>query len=204
MNRIQISPTPLNSTPKTLQNVDLGAPQVYEVKGFLPFINFPRLMEELMLEGAQAQEKGINWEFKTWIVENEGVPNQFWLEVVVSGQLPIMCQRCLSVYNEHIDVHTQFLVLDTEEEVDAYPLDEDSLDVLALNPQFNLLNLIEDEALLALPLIPKHPEGQCANTGKSLSKSGQNTEKIGQIDQNFEELKKPNPFLVLQKLKLDK
>ena len=204
MNRIQISPTPLNSTPNALQSIDLGSAQVYEGKGFLPFSTFPRLMEELMLEDAQSQQKGIDWEFKTWIEEKEGVPNQFWLEVSLKGQLPIMCQRCLGAYEDHLDVVTRFLVLDTEEEVDAYPLDEDSLDVLALNPQFNLLNLIEDEALLALPLIPKHPEGKCTNTGKSLSKSGQNDDKTAQIDQNTEELKKPNPFLVLQKLKLDK
>ena len=204
MNRKQISPTPLNSTANALQSVDLNAGISYEGHGFLPFSEFPRLAEELMLEPADLKNKGINWALETWTQVKEGVPDQHWLKVTLKGQLPVMCQRCVTVYEEPLDVEVEFLLLPTEEDVDAYPLDEDSLDVLAMDSQFNVLALIEDEALLSLPLMPKHEEGKCANDDENTSKSQQNSLKSPNSDESGELDKKPNPFLALKNLKLNK
>jgi uncharacterized protein len=204
MNRKQISTTPLNSTANALQSVDLSAGLAYEGHGFLPFSEFPRLAEELMLESADLASKGIHWALETWTQSKEGVPDQYWLKVSLKGQLPVMCQRCVTIYEENLDVVTEFLILPTQEDVDAYPLDEDSLDVLAMDSQFNALALIEDEALLSLPLMPKHPEGKCANDEEKPSKMTQNPSKVIKSEENAVEDKKPNPFLVLKNLKLNK
>ncbi len=204
MNRKQISPTQLNSTVKALQDVDLKSGLAYEGKGFLPFADLPRLAEELMLEPADLNTKGIDWVFSTWTQSKEGLPDEYWLRVGIKGSLPVMCQRCIAPYEEKLDVITEFLLLPTEEEVDAYPLDEDSLDVLAMDAHFDVLALIEDEALLSLPLMPKHPAGKCINFDEKPPKNGQNSlisEKSGEISSDSE---KPNPFLALKNLKLNK
>ena len=204
MNRKQISPTQLNSTVKALQDVDLKSGLAYEGKGFLPFADLPRLAEELMLEPADLQKKGINWTLTTWTQTKEGVPDEHWLKVSLKGSLPVMCQRCITPYEEDLDVVTEFLLLPTEEEVDAYPLDEDSLDVLAMDAHFDVLALIEDEALLSLPLMPKHPVGKCINFDEKPSKNGQNSLNIEKSNEKTGSVDKPNPFLALKNLKINK
>ena len=204
MNRKQISPTPLNSTAKALQDIDLKAGISYEGKGFLPFAEFPRLAEELVLEPADLIEKGIDWTLSTWTESKEGVPDEHWLRVTLKGVLPVICQRCITSYDEPLDVQTEFLLLPTEEDVDAYPLDEDSLDVLAMDSHFDALTLIEDEALLSLPLMPKHSEGKCVNFDENTPKNGQKSPKLTISSDSVGGDKKPNPFLALKNLKLNK
>jgi uncharacterized protein len=54
-----------------------------------------------------------------------------------------------------------FVLVATEAEADAFPMEDDLQEPLVASQQFDLLGLIEDEILLSLPLIPKHPEGAC-------------------------------------------
>jgi uncharacterized protein len=73
-------------------------------------------------------------------------------------------------------------------------MEDDALEPLVASSQFDLLATIEDEILLSLPLIPKHPEGACeaANPGS------------GADDplSHGETLKKPdNPFNILKNMK---
>ena len=49
----------------------------------------------------------------------------------------------------------------TEAQADEYPIENDQLEPLVISQQFDLLSTIEDEILLSLPLIPKHPKGTC-------------------------------------------
>ena len=69
--------------------------------------------------------------------------------------LQMCCQRCLQPVAVPLDVDTQLRFV--RDEALAEKLDEDSEeDVLALPATLDLQALVEDELILALPLVPRH------------------------------------------------
>lgn len=80
------------------------------------------------------------------------------LAVSIEGSLPLLCQRCMEQMDFALDVEVLFELKQgggdlelTQEEVD-----DDSRDVLPVNGDIDVLELIEDEVLLALPVAPRH------------------------------------------------
>ncbi|QSN60533.1 MULTISPECIES: DUF177 domain-containing protein [unclassified Caballeronia] len=120
---------------------------------------------------------------------------QPYLRLAVHGSVWLTCQRCLSPYSQHLDVDATYRIVATEEEADEYPLDEDEIEVIVGSRQFDLIDLIEEELLLSLPLVPKH--SVCPEVHESLLAGSAEDE----ADEGGEEAEKPNPFAVLEKLK---
>jgi uncharacterized protein len=93
-----------------------------------------------------------------------------------------------------IDESRQFVFLANEALADAFPMENDALEPLVMDSQFDLLGTIEDEILLSLPLIPKHPEGVCQPA--ALESGADDPLSQG------EPAKKPdNPFNILKNMK---
>ena len=85
--------------------------------------------------------------------------NQPQLMLGVSGTVKLMCQRCLSPLAFDFDSETTVLIAKTEEQADEMEEtlgNEDSVEVVVADGKINVLDLIEDEALLSLPLASKH------------------------------------------------
>jgi uncharacterized protein len=80
------------------------------------------------------------------------------LKLSVSGTVQLMCQRCLKPFSFDIDSESTLVLAEDEESVDAIDalVADDTVDVIAGSKSLNIAQLIEDEALLALPLSPKH------------------------------------------------
>lgn len=77
------------------------------------------------------------------------------LHVQAQARLPLTCQRCMG--EVRVDVRVDRHVLFAADEDSAAALDDVSEDdVLALAPEIDLRALIEDELLMALPLVPRH------------------------------------------------
>lgn len=93
------------------------------------------------------------------------------LSLHVAGTVQLTCQRCLQAFAFEIDSQSELMLAKNDEhadEIDAL-LDDESLDVIVASQEFNLFELIEDEALLALPLAPKHeacPDASLLELGK--------------------------------------
>ncbi|WP_231970273.1 YceD family protein [Polynucleobacter necessarius] len=85
----------------------------------------------------------------------------------------------------------RFVLVATQEEADAYPLEDEEQEPLVASQQFNLLETIEDEVLLSLPLIPKHPEGFC-ETHASIFGDEESGGELGERE---------NPFNILKNMK---
>ena len=67
------------------------------------------------------------------------------------------CQRCLTPVDVPLDVERSFRFV--ADEATAEALDEEcDEDLLALSREFDLRELIEDELLMALPVVPRHEE----------------------------------------------
>ena len=84
-----------------------------------------------------------------------GGEEQLWMHLALTGQVPQVCQRCLSVYLEPIGVDRWFRFVADEAMADAED-DGCEEDLLVWTPRFPLLDWLEDELLLALPLVPMH------------------------------------------------
>jgi uncharacterized protein len=84
-----------------------------------------------------------------------GGENQIWLHLLADADVILQCQRCLLPLDEavHVDRHFRFVA---DEETAAALDDETEDEVLALPKTLNLRDLVEDEMLLALPLVPRH------------------------------------------------
>lgn len=79
-----------------------------------------------------------------------------WLDLGVSGQLSLRCQRCLEPMIHALDVEVHLLLVRRDE---PWPEDEmaaDGFDAIVAEADMALLPLIEEEVLLALPLAPRH------------------------------------------------
>ena len=76
----------------------------------------------------------------------------------VSACLSFVCQRCL----EPVDISVESTVDLALRHKDAPPTQDDDQDWLQLGEGSVLLReLVEDELILALPIIPLHEQGQC-------------------------------------------
>ncbi|MCX7742152.1 MAG: DUF177 domain-containing protein [Tepidimonas sp.] len=81
---------------------------------------------------------------------------QLWLRLRVQGEVPLVCQRCLEPYWQPLGVDRWFRFVADEATAEAED-EHCEEDVLVLSgPRFDLRGLIEDELLLAAPLVPMH------------------------------------------------
>lgn len=112
---------------------------------------------------------------------------QVWLHLKADTCVQLECQRCLSPVQVAVHAERSFLFVQGEEA--AADLDEESEDdVLALTRALDLRSLVEDELLLALPLVPRHEV--CPEPLPLPAK-----------DAALDSDEKPNPFAVLASLK---
>lgn len=83
-----------------------------------------------------------------------------WLDLQLRLAAPMQCMRCLETVVLPIEAQRRFKLERDAGAVDAEPLDQDLYDSVLGSDRFDLLELLEDEALLALPFAPMH--AQCA------------------------------------------
>jgi uncharacterized protein len=192
MNRNPVLPSlTLPTDPKALRSVDLLVPQTYSGSGFLALDDLPRIALEA---AARFADDGFEWAVKTYFDGVVGGEPRLKMNLHLKGQMHLICQRCMQPCLVQIEESRQFVFFANEALADAFPMEDDALEPLVASSQFDLLATIEDEILLSLPLIPKHPEGACeaAALGSGLDHPLS----------HGETLKKPdNPFNILKNMK---
>lgn len=77
------------------------------------------------------------------------------IHLQIRAELPLTCQRCMEAVLTPVQVDRHF-VFAPDEDTAASLDDESEDDVLALSADFNLIGLIEDEVLMAMPLVASH------------------------------------------------
>ena len=87
-----------------------------------------------------------------------GSQPELWLHLQTRLPVTLQCQRCLQAMTQALAVDRHFRFV--RGEAQAEQLDEISDDdVLVLAPRLDLHELLEDELILALPLVPRHAQG---------------------------------------------
>ncbi len=93
---------------------------------------------------------------------------QLRLELKLSGVYALKCERCLQPVDETVDIARQFWVVKDESMADKLDLEVEDVDVIAGDRQFNWKELIEDELIMALPMVARHADCQLPSQGAQL------------------------------------
>ncbi len=198
----------LHASEAALRQVDFKSGQTYQGEGFFSLQHFPRILSEIWSGSVEEVSKespeqaGLDWQVATWLDDTAAGHTAYRLRVKIRTALHLECQRCLEGFWQKIDISAQFVLLESPQEVEDFPIDNLVEDALLQSDTFDLMEFIEDEVLLALPLVPKHPQGECAllkNSAGALVKTDDKAKIVSIESQKGHK----NPFLGLKKLKLD-
>ncbi len=126
-------------------------------------------------------------EVLSWRLAGEvGADKKARLHLSISGIVGVPCARCLEAMLITLDIHSEFILVKDESEIPSEEDDVEDHDYIVAEAEMDVLQLVEDEILLALPYAPKHDIKDCA------------------VKAEVNELKAPNPFAVLRDLKVVK
>lgn len=104
--------------------------------------------------------------------------------VEIGGMVQVPCNRCNKPVDVKIERNVIFRFAKNEEEADAIPIEEDDdTEVIVGSEKLNIMNWLEEEIILSIPLVPAHDYACLA---------GAKTETAE------EEIEKPNPFAKLK------
>ncbi|HRL93887.1 MAG TPA: YceD family protein [Pseudomonas sp.] len=108
----------------------------------------------------------------------------------IDVEVKMVCQRCLELVALPIHSECEYAVV---KEGTAIELQPKGYDVLEMGEEpLDLLALVEDELLLALPIVPAHAPDAC-----------QPPAGLDEPDSSEDEVTRSNPFSVLAQLKRD-
>ncbi len=125
-----------------------------QLEGTAPLSALARLATSL-LPDADGGSAAVRWSAEGQARPVAGGMPELWLALRAEVAVRLECQRCLQpmAWPLGFDRRLRFV----HDEHEAERLDEEiDDDVLALEPRLDLLQLIEDELILALPLVPRH------------------------------------------------
>lgn len=133
----------------------------------------------------------VIWEARGELRSADGGRDQVWLHLATRTSLALVCQRCMGLVETPVASDRWFRF--APDEASAAALDDESEeDVLVFGGAFDLIELVEDELLMSLPLVPRHE--RCPVDVQ-----------LAAADPDFEESAvKPSPFAGLASLRLDK
>lgn len=169
-------PIPPHIDPRKLADRDAT------LQGEWPISQFQRLCEQLVSDTGSVHAR---FQFGR---DEQGL-------IVMRGELEVevqmVCQRCLEPAN--LPVHCEFVyaVLREGAAADSLPKSYDALEVG--EEPLDLLELVEDELLLALPIVPAHEPDACQHPAGYAAAP----------EPSVNEVPRSNPFDVLAQLKRD-
>lgn len=156
------------------------------LSGSDPLSRYERLLDEA---GGHGGDREVRWEARGETHADASGHVRVWLHLGAQVSLPLTCQRCLGPADIPVALDRLFRFVATEAQAEAED-EESEEDVLVLSRDFNLYELVEDELLMALPLVPRH---EVCPTEVKLSAEDADFEAAG--------AKRPNPFAALAGLK---
>lgn len=115
-------------------------------EGSIPLRELPRLRESLA-----SDEGSVRFEIEFGRDELQVA----YIGLKLEGELPLVCQRTLEPYGEKVALDERLGLIAKEEEEAALPPGYEPL--LTETGELKLADVIEDELILALPVVPMKP-----------------------------------------------
>jgi uncharacterized protein len=108
-------------------------------------------------------------------------------EVHVAADVKLLCQRCLAPLDWPVDSTGRAALVATAAEAGRVP--ETLETVLAPEYRISIRDLVEEELLLALPLVARHENDECAGgSAGTLTETGLAAEPAGETHRPFAQL----------------
>lgn len=171
------------STPLFIDNITFAKNNTL-ISGNLSLSDCPRLftlVEEAFKSASidMSETQLINFNLQG----STDVANQHFLHLEIIADLHTICQRCFGVMPLNLTSNFNYLISNVQDlQIGAGEIDgDDDIDLQQASSSMDIITLIEDELLMAMPIATLHRE-YC---GKIISQSGE----------------KANPFAVLKRLK---
>lgn len=107
-------------------------------------------------DGVESEKIGLAWPDARFRADFEhDAQGNVTVELWVEAELPLICQRSLRPYLEPVKRHSLLAVVASIEEQELLP--EHYEPVLVEQGRMALLEVVEDELLLAVPQVPRDP-----------------------------------------------
>lgn len=181
------SPGPFN--PRRLDALRF-AQSAATISDAVPLSEFGRLAQDLL--GPIEADARVAWSARGEIRPGPaGAAPQAWLQLQAQARVPLACQRCLSAVETELLVDRWFRFVADEAAAEAED-DDCEEDLLALEPRPDLQDVIEDELILSLPLVPMHE--RCPQPPAELQAGASGAAEPAEPE-------RPHPFAALQRLK---
>lgn len=175
--------------PKALDPRQLSLLRLAETAGSLSGVWSAADMPRLAVDAPPAGTGEVHWAAQGERRAVAGDSPQTWLHVQARTDVQLVCQRCLGPMTVRVAAACSFRFVRDEDE--ATRLDEESEDDVLALPKRGLLDLhelVEDELILALPIVPRHDT--CPEPLP-----------VPADDLNDDDAPPPNPFQALAALK---
>ena len=157
-----------------------------------PLVHFERLTQEVKALDIDAV---VNWTARAELRPRSGAEPYVWLHLHASTSVLLACQRCLETVATPLLVDQWYRFVANE----AIAMEQDDAsdeDLLVMELQFDLLAVLEDELLMALPLVPMHTECPVAPALKVGEQDLMPADENGSVPRLT-----PHPFAALARLK---
>ncbi len=133
---------PMSPAPADLVNAAELAGRAATLERSLALRQMPRLVDAGALEGTQVQARIAFGTFE----------GRTTVDVAVEGTVTLRCQRCLQPCPSDVDEHATLVVVPDDES----PVPGGYEAVVGNDERLSLVELIEEQVLLGLPLVPMH------------------------------------------------
>jgi len=159
-----------------------------QFEGRMPLSDFPRLKDLLYTGESTVNDKLVK-------VDLEFTRNETGLPVIkgqITAETQMICNRCLDATALNVETQTEVVLVGNDAQAERL---QESFDIWLVEDQTLVIkDFIEDELLLAMPLVIAHEE--CEPARKLI-------EALPEDEISDEQLNKDNPFAALKDLKLN-
>jgi uncharacterized protein len=125
------------------------------LEGRWPVRTLARLVDTAAREAPHSDRDDVAWRAQGEAVPVAGGPPETWIRLDAQASIAMTCQRCLAPVELRLDVHRRILFVPGEDAAARLDAEREE-DVLALSHALDLRELVEDELLLAEPIVPLH------------------------------------------------
>jgi uncharacterized protein len=102
-----------------------------------------------------ALDEVLQWQAKGEFRREQGVARPC-LTLEIRGRVWLECQRCMTAFEFPVNIDTLYIVTESDKQADEIALDDSDVEVIVGSQTFDLIDLIDEEIVLSVPMVPKH------------------------------------------------
>jgi uncharacterized protein len=120
------------------------------LEGSIPLSRFTRFIEMLVDDSGEVAAK---------VDFRKGHKRKTLVVGAVEATVKVVCQNCMTPANVDISATVRLLIVGSDDELAALAENDDGM--VCVEEQVLLVDLLEDELILAMPMVGRHADGLC-------------------------------------------